>query len=84
MSSNNLPTSDIGIPSLTQKGASGFEDYSVKYIKADLDDLGDVTTLQEIETRGVRGDGIVLLSRTSFTFNFQCFIVLQYLEKNGE
>lgn len=80
----NMQTTDISLPGMIKSTASEFDNYSVKYHKADLEDLGDVTLLQEIETRALRGDGIVVLTRNTFTFNFQYFVVIQYMERNGE
>ncbi len=72
------------LPGLTTKsGVIDYSNYSVKYFKADLDDQGDLLTLQQIETRGVRGDGVLILSRDKFTFNTSYFLIIQYMEQNG-
>ena len=76
---------DLGIPGLTSKDLSGSFDpakYSVKYFKADLGDDGDVLVLQEIETRGVRGKDVLILSLDKFTFMDRYLVVVKYLEKN--
>ncbi len=67
------------------KNKSGTEGYSVKYIKADMDDLGAMSDLELIMTGGVNGTGdIIILKEESFTFMTQRFICVQYLTKNPE
>ena len=62
--------------------SKALQDYSVKYFKADMDDQGDILELQRIETEGLKGDNIVLLSKDKFTFMDHYFIVISYMEKN--
>lgn len=82
-----ITTEELSLPGITSQLGSGAQkllnDYSVKYFKCDIDDVGDVLTLQEIETRGIRGDEVVILEKDKFVFMAQYFIILKYLEKNG-
>lgn len=76
---------ELPIPGMTPKSGAAsvdLKDYSVKYYKANLDEPSDTTHLQDIETRGIRGDGIVVLTREKFTFMDKFFLVIQYMEKN--
>lgn len=75
----SLPSMAEGLANSTGKDLS---QYSVKYFKADMDDVTDVLELQSIETRGLRGTDIVLLKSDKYTFLERYFIILQYLEKN--
>lgn len=62
--------------------SKGLEGYSVKYFKADLDDEGDLLELQRIETDGIRGDNVVILTKDKFTFMERYFLVVSYMERN--
>ena len=62
--------------------AKQLDKYSIKYIRADLGEPADVFELCEIETKGLKGDEIVLLSKDKYVFMDKYFIVLQYVEKN--
>lgn len=87
MSMPGMLTEEFSLPpmadGLKNSSTGDMSNYSVKYIKADIDDVGDVMMLQEIETRGIRGTDVILLSREKHTFLAQYFIVLQYLERNN-
>lgn len=81
-----IVTEELSLPGITSKLGSGgqkiLNNYSVKYFKADIDNLEDLLTLQELETRSLRGDEIVLLEKDKFIFMSQYFIIIKYLEKN--
>jgi hypothetical protein len=55
--------------------------YVIRYLKANISDDIERATLSEIETRGIRNDGIVLLSSNSMIFMDTYFVVIKYLEK---
>lgn len=80
---NVMKIEELGIPGMTSKLDQGIDlkDYSVKYFKADLDKDEDRSFLQDIETRGVRGDGVAILTRDKMSFMDKYFLVIQYLEK---
>ena len=61
--------------------ANSVDGFAVKYFKADLDDLESLSMLQDIETRGLRGEEVVLLEKDKFTFMEKYFIILKYMER---
>ena len=76
---------NIGMPSMGGPKSSKkltMEDYSVKYLKADMSDRGEVAILEAVETRAIHGTDIVLIDKDKFTFMDKYFIILKYLEKN--
>jgi hypothetical protein len=78
-----IKAQEWGIPGLTAKSTGiDFKKYAVKYYKANLDEPVDVMTLQDIETRGVRGDDVLILNRDKMSFMDKYFLIVQYLEKN--
>jgi hypothetical protein len=81
-----LMTREFALPAVTDKlkNKNEWDGYSVKYYKADLDDLEDISMLQEIETRGLAGDQIVILSFDKFTFMSNYYVIVRYMEKNPE
>lgn len=83
MSDNKISSVEFGIPGMTRASAKDFEDYSVKYLKCDLDDPGDVAMLSNLETRALREDGIVMLTKDKMGFMTQYFLIVSYLEKNN-
>jgi len=86
MSMPGMMTEELSMPGITDKlGGNAqkyLQGYSVKYGKFDLDDLGDLTSLSDIETRAIRGDDIVLLTKDKMGFMTQYFVIISYLEKN--
>lgn len=73
------------MPQIGPKAAGAGADpkkYNIKYIKADMDDITQMLELQLIETRGIRGDGVLLLSFDKMTFMDRYFIILKYMEAN--
>lgn len=76
---------DITLPSYgTIPKNLQIENYTVKYIKVDMDQPTNVRQLEDIETRGLAGEEIVLITTDKFTFMEKYFIVLKYLEKKPE
>ena len=62
-------------------GANVYDGYVVKYYKAEADDIGAMAALAAIETRGIRGDGVLILKKDTYVFMDRFFIVMQYIEK---
>jgi hypothetical protein len=64
-------------------GASAFNpvDFRVRYGKFDLDDMGSVSDLEIIETKGLKGEDVVVLNKDKFAFMDKMFIIVVYLEK---
>ena len=86
---NNLETRDLGgMPgpgSGKLSGTMNFESYTVKYLKADVDDTAALLELSAIETKALHAkpgdEEIVLLDKDKFTFMDKYFIILKYLER---
>ena len=76
----DLPeTSMPGMAGVTAKQLKG---YSIKFYKADIDDLEEITMLQDIETRGLQGNTIVILEHDKFIFMDKYYIIVKYMEKS--
>ena len=82
MMNENIKVEDIGIPGFTSKDNQTIDpkQYTVKYFKADLDKDEDRTLLQDIITRGMRGE-FLILSRDKMSFMDKYFLVVEYMEK---
>jgi hypothetical protein len=78
-----IVANDMVMPGMSSKltGNKVMQNYSVKYMKADLDDMGQMAVLEEVETRAIRGDDIVLVEKSNYVFLERYFIILKYLEK---
>lgn len=81
-----ITTEEFSLPGITSELGSGakkaLNNYSVKYFKCNMDTLEDVLTLQDIETRGIRGEDVVILTKDKFTFMTEYFMIISYMEKN--
>lgn len=74
---------DLSIPAFNNKlGGLNFNDYTVKYYRANFDEPSDMLHLSDIETRGVRGDGVLIISRDKMSFMDRYYIIINYMEKN--
>jgi hypothetical protein len=60
------------------------DQWRVRYSKHDLDDPGAIAELEIIETRGLKGEEIVVLNKSSFSFMDKMFMIVTYLEKITE
>lgn len=58
--------------------------YVVKYLKVCVDDAPKLVELELLETRGMEGKEIVILSRNTFDFMGKYFVVINYMEKKPE
>jgi hypothetical protein len=81
---NSTPQEANGMPGITPTVgvAKTFQGYSAKVMKVDLEDLGDVATLENVLTRGMTTDEIIVLERDKFTFMDKYYVVITYMEKN--
>lgn len=57
-----------------------FNNYRVRYEYIDIMDAGSKAALEIIETKALRGQGIVVLTKDKFTFMDKYFILISYLE----
>ena len=67
------------------KNKSNGDGYTVKYFKADMDDVVEMAELSMIVTKSIQSDGdIILLSKDKYTFLERMFLVVEYMERNPE
>jgi hypothetical protein len=59
---------------------SDFKNYSVKYAQIDIMDPGSRAELEIIETKAVKGQGIIILTKDKFTFMDKYYMVVSYLQ----
>lgn len=78
-----LKTEEIGLPGYASIKKKELENYVVRYLKANIDEPEQRAALESIETRGIRGEEVVIIQRQTFTFTSSMFVVLTYLEKIG-
>jgi hypothetical protein len=76
-----ITTSEIGVPNFGPAPKADMTKYAVRYLKANLDELDQRIELETIETKGIRGDDVVIIQRQNFTFMDKMFMVVTYLEK---
>lgn len=84
MLKEGIPVTEFSMPSMTGGSSESkiYDKYSVKYLKANLDEPAEVIQFQNIETQGLRGDDIVILTKDKYVFMDKYYVVMQYLEKN--
>jgi hypothetical protein len=81
------PLDPASIPGFIPRvGSDGFDPnkFRIRYLKLDLDELGDITELERLETKAIRNQGIFILSKDRFNFMDKIFILVQFLEKIAE
>jgi hypothetical protein len=59
---------------------SDFRNYKVRYALIDVMDPGSRAELEIVETKAVKGQGVVVLTKDTYTFMDKFFIVISYLE----
>jgi hypothetical protein len=57
-----------------------YKNYRVRYAYIDIQDIGSRTELEIIETKAIKGEGIIVLTKKDFTFMDKFFIVVSYME----
>lgn len=73
----------VTLPGFVPDTSKGFDaqQHRVRYAKIDLDDLGAITELEQLETKALRNEGVYVLSKEKYTFLEKVFLVVQYIEK---
>lgn len=61
--------------------AKMLEPYQVFYIKGSIDDESFLIQLERLQTQGIKGDDVVLLSEDTFVFQDEYYVVLKYMQK---
>ncbi len=83
MATAPMKVENISIPGFGQQTNSGKFDplkYRVRYGKYDMDDMGAVSELEIVETKGLTGIEIVVLNKDKYTFLEKYIMVVCYLE----
>jgi hypothetical protein len=57
-----------------------FNNYRVRYAQIDIMDPGSRAELEIIETKAVKGQGVIILTKDKFTFMDKYYMVVSYLE----
>jgi hypothetical protein len=80
---NSIVSEDISMfPGFGPKALdeSDYKNYKVRYAMIDIMDPGSRAELEIIETKAVKGEGIIVLTKDKYTFMDKFFIVVSYLE----
>ncbi len=75
---------DAEMPGLVPRGTNAdniYKYYRVRYYKGDLDDLECLSMIQDLESKALQGDEVVLVDRKISFFQNTCTVVLRYMEK---
>jgi hypothetical protein len=75
---NALP----GILAEKSTTSSAYDNMRVRYQKLDLNEMVDISELEKIETRALRGQGVYILSRKDFVFMDKMFMLIGYIEED--
>lgn len=86
LNSGKSPDAAITLPGLSAKQKDPnnvYKGYRVKILKANLDDVSESLLATSILTQSLDGTNrIVLIDKTTYSFQSSFFIVLTYLEKS--
>jgi hypothetical protein len=82
MASQPLKIETISLPGFAPKQQNSFDisKFRVRYMKTDMDDTGSITDLEIIETKGLKGEEIVVLNKHIYTFMDKVFVLVTFLE----
>lgn len=75
------PLDPASIPGFLSTKKADATKYKVRYQKLNLDEIGDIVELENIETRAIRGEGVFVMSKKDFAFMDKIFILISYLEE---
>lgn len=59
---------------------SDLGNYRVRYAQIDIMDPGSRAELEIIETRAIKNEGVIVLTKDKFTFMDKYYMVVSYLE----
>lgn len=77
-----IVTEELPVPNFGPNMQADMTEYNVRYLKANLEDPGERTELEIIETRSLDPkSGIVLLTADKFTFMDKYIVIIKFLEK---
>lgn len=84
-SDNPSESQEEPMPGNMRTTQTDYSNYQVKYAKINMDDQGEVSFLEALESRAIQGDGtVVVLTKEKFSFQTEYFIVISYLQRKGE
>lgn len=78
---------EISIPGFTGKATDGTissKNYRLRYLRVDLSDPGDLGTLEDVMTKGMDGNDIIILATKDYVFQDRFFMVVTYAEKRAD
>lgn len=75
---------DIGLPPLGPSLRIDPKKYVVRWMKVCIDNVEKLQELELLETRGMEGKDILILSREKFNFMDKYYVVVNYMEKLPE
>lgn len=73
---------NISIPGFGPQNQNDFnvDKYRVRHVKIDCDDPGALAELDILETKGLKGEEIVILNKTGWSFLDKYLMIVTYLE----
>lgn len=76
-----IPSDPASLPDiLAAAGKKAASKYRVRYQKLNMDELGDISELERIETKVIQGEDLFVLSKKEFLFMDKVYILVSYLE----
>lgn len=75
---------DIGLPSMGPSLRIDPKKYAIRYMKVCIDNVEKLAELEILETRGLEGKDILILSREKYNFMDKYYVVVNYMEKKPE
>lgn len=82
---NDIKIESLPFPSTagskTQGGNKRFNGYRVRYLRVDMTDPTSIAELENVETKAIVGDNVVLLGKVNYMFMDKFFYIVNYLEK---
>jgi hypothetical protein len=80
----NFSKEEVGLPGFGPSTKFDLKKYAVRYVKVLIDDASQLAELEILETKGLAGEDIIILSKEKFNHFEKYYIVLNYLEKKAE
>ena len=79
---NDVITEESTFPGFGPKKVNegDYNNYKVRYAHIDIMDAGSRAELEIIETKAIRGQGVIVLTKKEYTFMDKFFMVISYLE----
>lgn len=76
-----LQAQDISMPGIGKKPTGGeFSKYRVRYMRVDMSDPASIGDMENIATRSIHGDGVIITNKISYTCMQDFFWIVEYFE----